>query len=51
MKAAARIGNSRRETAIWFDTKRKTYLLPIKTEIRKKENFGVDKEVKVSIRN
>ncbi|MDR1181599.1 MAG: DUF1905 domain-containing protein [Bacteroidales bacterium] len=34
---------------MWFDTKRKTYLLPIKTAIRKKENIGVDREVKVCI--
>lgn len=49
MKAVAKIGDSQWETAIWFDTKRKTYLLPIKTAIRKKENIGVDSEVKVCI--
>ncbi len=49
MKAMAKIGDSQWETAIWFDTKRKTYLLPIKTDIRKRENIGVDKEVKVCI--
>lgn len=49
MKATAKIGNSEWETAIWFDTKHKTYLLPIKAEVRKKENIGLDKEVEVSI--
>lgn len=47
MKAVAKIGHSQWETAIWFDTKRKTYLLPIKAEIRKKENIGIDSEIKV----
>ncbi len=49
MKAMAKIGDSQWETAIWFDTKHKTYLLPIKTAIRKKENIGVDREVKICI--
>lgn len=49
MQAKAKIGNSAWETAIWFDTKRRTYLLPIKAEIRKRENVVVDKEVEVII--
>lgn len=39
IKAGAQIGNTHWDTAIWFDTKRKTYLLPIKAEIRKKERI------------
>lgn len=39
LKAVAKIGNSEWETAIWFDTKMKTYLLPIKSEIRIKEKI------------
>lgn len=39
MKAIAEIGGSQWKTAIWFDKKRETYLLPLKAEIRKKENL------------
>lgn len=39
LKAMAEIGSSRWETAIWFDTKQKTYLLPLKAEIRRKEKL------------
>ena len=45
LKAIAKIGNSEWKTAIWFDTKLNTYLLPLKLEIRKKENLSIDKEV------
>lgn len=44
--ATAKIGNSEWKTAIWFDTKMNTYLLPLKAEIRKKEFLEVGKEVK-----
>ena len=37
------------KTAIWFDTKQDTYLLPLKAEIRKKENIVPDKDVEVII--
>jgi hypothetical protein len=40
LSATACTGNSKWETAIWFDTKRKTYLLPLKAEIRKKEKIS-----------
>jgi len=49
MKATAEIGNSRWQTAIWFDTSRKTYLLPLKAEIRKKERLEKDKETEIII--
>jgi len=45
LKVIARIGNSEWKTAIWFDTKLNTYLLPLKAEIRKKENLTIDKDV------
>ena len=35
----AKTGNTQWETAIWFDTKLDTYLLPLKAEIRKKEKI------------
>lgn len=49
LKATAKIGNSQWETAIWFDTKHKTYLLPLKTETRKKENIKIDKDIKTIV--
>ncbi len=49
MKATIKIGSSEWETSIWFDTKHNTYILPIKAEIRKKENIGIEKEVTVSV--
>ena len=49
LKATARIGNSEWKTAIWFDTKSNTYLLPLKAEIRKKEQLDEGKTVKVVV--
>ncbi len=36
LKVKAEVKNQVWDTAIWFDTKQQTYLLPIKAEIRKK---------------
>lgn len=49
LKATAKIGNSQWDTAIWFDTKRKAYLLPLKSVIRKKENIEPDNDIRVII--
>lgn len=49
MKAAAKIGNTEWETAIWYDTKLKTYLLPLKAEVRKKEKLHADQQIDVTI--
>ena len=49
LKATAKIGNTKWRTAIWFDSKLTTYLLPLKTEIRRKENIQIDKNLKVTI--
>lgn len=49
LKATAKIENTEWKTAIWFDTKMNTYLLPLKAEIRKKEQIGIDKEIKITI--
>ncbi len=43
LKATAKIGNSEWKTAIWFDTKRSTYSLPLKAEIQKKKNCRLEK--------
>ena len=49
LKVTAKIGELRWKTAIWYDTKRHTYLLPLKTEIRKKGNLVVEGRVTVHL--
>ena len=49
MKITAKVGNSEWQTAIWFDTKQDTYLLPLKAAIRKKENIVLDKDADITI--
>lgn len=44
MKAFAEINKLIWESAIWFDTKMDTYILPIKAEIRTKLNLELNKE-------
>ncbi|OIQ30876.1 MAG: hypothetical protein BM564_01295 [Bacteroidetes bacterium MedPE-SWsnd-G2] len=42
MKVKAQIEDVNWETAIWFDTKLDTYILPLKAEIRKKCKLDID---------
>ena len=49
MKITAKLGSSEWQTAIWFDTKQDTYLLPLKAKIRKQENVILDEDVKIII--
>ena len=49
MKAIAQIGGFQWDTAIWFDTKMETYLLPVKAEIRAKSNLTIDREFEMAI--
>lgn len=49
LKATARIGQSEWKTAIWFDTKQDTYLLPLKAEVRKKETIQPGKRVSITV--
>ncbi len=49
LKARTQIGNTKWETAIWFDKKMKTYLLPVKAEIRNKAGLETGKTYKVEI--
>jgi Domain of unknown function (DUF1905). len=49
MRVEARLGESEWQTAIWFDTKQNTYLLPLKAKIRKQENVLPGDEVKITI--
>ena len=49
LKVTAKIGSTEWKTAIWFDSKRSTYLLPVKAGIRKKENLGAKAAVDVEV--
>lgn len=49
LKAVAKTGNSKWKTAIWFDTKINTYLLPLKAEIRKKEAITAGKTIQITL--
>lgn len=49
LKATAKIGNTEWNTAIWFDTKRNTYLLPIKAMIRSQENLMLGEDIITTI--
>ncbi len=49
LKATAEIGTSQWKTSIWFDTKNETYLLPLKSEIRKKEKIEDGMVITVTI--
>jgi hypothetical protein len=37
LKVRARIGSTDWDTAIWFDTRLTTYLLPVKADIRRRK--------------
>ena len=50
LRVTVQIGSSEWKTAIWFDTKANTYILPLKYEIRKSENIIIGKAVRVVIR-
>ena len=49
LKVSALIGNSEWKTAIWFDSKRNTYLLPLKSEIRKQESLQSEQLITVRL--
>lgn len=49
LKAMAQIGDTKWETAIWFDTKHNTYLLPLKAEVRKKEGIEANQFTDVMV--
>ncbi len=50
LKAIAIVGTTEWQTAIWFDTKKNAYLLPIKSQIRKKEKLFADSIVQVTVK-
>ena len=49
MKAQASIKGIEWDTAIWFDKKHNTYLLPLKSEIRKKAALKMGDTIAVSV--
>lgn len=49
LKVTVQIGISEWRTSIWFDTKLSTYLLPLKADIRKKEELEVDQYIKTTV--
>jgi hypothetical protein len=49
LKATAKTNEIQWDTAIWFDTKLNTYLLPLKAEIRKKCKLDNGSEIKVDV--
>ena len=49
MKATASINELEWDTAIWFDKKQDTYLLPIKADIRKKGELELNQMLEVSV--
>lgn len=50
MKANAEIQGQRWDTAIWFDTKRHAYLLPVKASVRKHLGLELDAMLEVDLR-
>lgn len=49
LKAKAQLGSSEWHTAIWYDTRQQSYLLPVKASIRLKEKLQSGDNVSVSI--
>ncbi len=49
LSATAKIGNTEWHTAIWFDTKMNTYLLPLKAEVRRKEKVTTGEHVNIVV--
>ncbi|MDX1950173.1 MAG: DUF1905 domain-containing protein [Rickettsiales bacterium] len=47
IKCSSKIGKTLWKTSIFPDSKSKTYLLPIKKEVREKENITIDKIVNI----
>ena len=50
MKVSAVVREVEWQTAIWFDKKRDTYLLPLKADVRKRAGLKIGEIVAVQIR-
>ncbi len=49
LKALARVGETEWQTSIWYDTKAKAYLLPIKSTVRKSQKLKQGDKISVVI--
>lgn len=49
IRVEAKIGKTQWQTAIWFDTKLDTYLLPLKAEVRKREQVEINRNILTAI--
>ena len=49
LHVSAQVGDTTWSTAIWYDTKRRTYLLPIKTHVRKQQGLEGGQHVHVKL--
>jgi hypothetical protein len=49
LKAVAKVDELEWETAVWFDSKKQEYLLPLKSKIRKELRIEIGNEVTVEI--
>ncbi len=49
LKSSVIVGKTSWDTAIWFDRKLGTYLLPIKASIRKTEGLLIGQEIPIQI--
>lgn len=49
LKTSAQIRKSKWQTSIWYDTKAKGYLLPIKLEVRRVEKIAANTLVSVRL--
>ena len=49
LKTKAEIASHTWETAIWFDTKRNTYLLPLKADVRRQLKLKIDDILEIKI--
>lgn len=49
MKVLAQISELVWRTSIWFDTKKNTYILPLKAEIRKKLCLKLKQEIEICV--
>jgi hypothetical protein len=49
LKVTAKVSQSEWKTSMWFDTKYRTYLLPLKSEIRRRESIAIDQTLTITI--
>ncbi len=49
LKTTARTGATVWETAVWYDTKANSYLLPVKTSIRKKAGLAIGTRIVIEL--